>query len=231
MKWNIKPYWVKGGILAIPFSIVLIPLSVFIFSILGANAQGLIIFTVPEYWVAALGLGMRGTPASTVEVVTTITLFSCIFLARTFIFGSILGSIYGWFARRSKGVIFWILIILVWVSFLVFIAYRTQSPYNVYMSSQSAQDCRKTSNKGIENFGVSQCFKEVAVKNKDIRICDNIDPNPTNGAEDQKWFCYEEVAHATQDSAICELMPDKIYNDAGVETQRKERCQDWFLSH
>jgi len=233
MKWKNWSYWVKGGILAIPISIILIFFSLFILRLLGSGG-GFFLVMLPEFWLVTLGLGDRGISASYGEIVSVYAIVSFIFIARTFIIGAILGWIYGWFAKRNKRIIFLVLFVLTWIGLMSFISYRTQSTVNIYLSSQSEQDCEKTFNKGIENFDVYQCFKELAVKNKDVNVCNRIDGSftsySTKHADDFKWFCYEEVAHITKDSSICELIPVHTYNDF-VETQRKQNCDRWFESH
>ena len=70
----------------------------------------------------------------------------------------------------------------------------------------------------------------MAVKLKDASICDNIGKEKIfkGDPEDYKWFCYEEVAHAKKDPSICESIPEDTYNEHGVNTNRRDRCFEWF---
>ncbi|MHA1873278.1 MAG: hypothetical protein ACTSVB_04105 [Candidatus Heimdallarchaeaceae archaeon] len=226
MTWKNLSYWIKGGILAILISIIIVPLSIFIaMNFLGAE-DNVIWFLAPEFFMALLSLGMRGTPAGIVELIITLGVSTIIFLVRFFIIGAVLGIIYNKLKFRNKGKFFVIGLILLWIIFLLFVSYRTQRFSSAYGSVDSPGDCESIFRKGIENFDINRCYKDLAIKNEDLSICDRI--KIFRGSDDYKWFCYEEVAHAKDDSSICNLIPEKTYNEHNVETMRRKGCLNWF---
>jgi hypothetical protein len=224
-KWQ---YTVMGGLLAIPLSLVIIPLAFFLTRFLGAG-EDVVWFLAPEFFAVFMGLGMRGSPASSNEVVSTIIFVSIIFLVRTFIMGAIVGAVYGIFARKGKRKLFVGGLIIVFFLVIVLISYRTQDTYKAN-SVGSARECASILKKGIDGFDENRCYQELAEKTKDVSICDNI-TRPSSiekSPNDYKWFCYEEVAHAQNDPAICDLIPEVTLNERNGNTQRKDRCYQWF---
>ncbi len=220
-KW---PFWIKGGLIALPLSVLIIPISLYITQLLGAG-QDALWFIVPEYYTAALGLGMRGTPASSQEVVSTLVIVTLLFALRIFVIGAILGAIYSIFAKKEKRKWFFVGLAVIYLLALGLLSYRTQSPR--YMSLNSPSECASILKKGIDNFDENYCYKEQAVKNEDVAICDriNVDNKTT---EDFKAFCCEEVAHAKDDPLICDLISEGNFDDSKGTTRRKDSCYGWF---
>ena len=96
----------------------------------------------------------------------------------------------------------------------------------IYRSVDSPSDCESIFKKGIENFNINKCYRDLAVRNKDLSICDKV--KEFRGSDSYKWSCYNEVAHAKDDSSICELIPEETYNEHGVKTGRRDSCFFWF---
>lgn len=229
MSWKNLPSWLRGGIIAIPISFVLIPLCFIIGRILGAG-EDFVWFIIPEFFLAGMSLAMRGTPATLTETILTIVIALAIFLFRIFVIGALLGLIYGKFANKNKRKLFLMGIAIILIILLLVISYRTKDSWSVYNSINSPKECTSIFNKFIGNFDINRCYQQLAIKNNDVAICDNI-KTPSSMAEtpdDFKWFCYEEVAHAKNDFSVCELIPGKTYNKYNVETKRRDGCFNWF---
>ena len=225
MNWRKWPYWVKGGIIAIPAAILLLPMTFALARFFGAG-EDLIMFIAPELLIALMGLGMRGTPAGILEIIGVLGLFGLITLLRIFVMGAVLGLIYGKVASKKT---FWTCLILIWLLLTAGIAYKTASTFDVYYSSDSSEDCRSLFNKGINKFDTNWCYKELAVKKQDYTICDNIqEPSSIEKfPEDYKAFCYESVAQAKQDPSICPLIPPYTLTEYG-KRNRRDACYVHF---
>lgn len=220
-KFKDLPYWLKGGIIAIPLSILIIPLAFFLALYLGAG-EGIEWYLAPDLYAAAMGLGMRGTPAGTYETILTVAIAFTIFLLRTFAVGAVIGALYGYFSKKNKGKLFLLCLLVFGIVYLFFISYNTKLIWDLYRSFDSPDECNKMTNWFVKSFDKNRCYQYFAVKNKDVKICDNIvhassiEKNP----EDFKWFCYEEVAHKKDDPSICELISGESYKKYG--------CFVWF---
>ncbi len=222
-------YWIKGGLLAIPASIIIIPLTLFITRLLSAG-QEIIWFLAPEFAVAAFGLGMRGTPPAMSEVLSTLIIVGGIFIVRSFIIGAVLGAIYGIFANRNIRKIFFIGLLILYALGIGFLSHKTKDVSVAYNLVNNPEDCLSSSNKGIDNFDVNHCYQALALKNQDLTICDNIKTESIfeKAPEDFKAFCYEEVIYAKNDSSLCSLISPETYNDYNVATGRRDSCYDRF---
>ncbi len=229
MNWKNKPYWLRGGLIAIPLSVLLVPVSFFLARVFGAG-QTITWYLIPEFLLTAMDLGMRGTPAGMGETITKLLLATIIFLTRVFVIGAILGALYGLFSRWKKQKYFIAFLAAIFLIGIAAMSYRTKNVYEAYSEVSSPQDCESSSKKLIENFGVAQCYHQLAQKQSDIRICDLIDTVESEQyvTADTKWFCYEEVAHKKNDPSICEKIPAETFNEHNVNTGRRDGCFLWF---
>jgi len=228
MRWREWPYWIKGGLLTIPLAILILPLS-FVLLILLGGGEDILWYLIPEFFALGMGLAMRGTPASSSEIIMSFAIVLVIFLVRIFFIGAILGIIYGKFAIRNKRKIFFIGLLILFIALIFLVSHRTQDISRSY-DVNSPEECDSILKTGIENFDKNRCYKEFAVKNKDLSACDLINSASSieKAPEDFKGFCYEEVAHAKEDSSICALIPEKLYNKHNATTNRRDKCYVWF---
>lgn len=216
-KWNF-PHWLAGGLIILPVSLVLIPLSFFVIHAWGAG-EGSGWYIAPEFYLAAMDLAMRGTPADMAETISTFLTAGGIFLIRNFFIGAILGLVYSWFFRR-KTLFFVALLVIVYGCFLFYVSYTTQNVYQVFSEQDSVAECSSAENRLINNFLPSNCIRELAIRKKDPNLCGQISTvGVTHSLEDEQAFCYEEVAHAIDDPSFCALVPTQ---------GRRDSCYVWF---
>ncbi len=203
------PYWIKGGLLAIPLSIIIVPLSFFITYRFGADEDATQQLLAPGLLGVVMSLGMRGTPAGTEEAIITWIIASLIFALRVFIMGAIIGALYGVFAKRNKRKMFFIGLVAVYIGLLGALSYRFHNVSAVYYSVSSPKDCASAFKKGIVNFDENRCYLDLAERKQDVHICDNI-KNPSVAVESPEGFrvrCYQDVAYAAKDPSVCEIVP------------------------
>ena len=215
--------------MAIPLSFVIIPLSFLLARFFGAG-EDIIWVIIPEIFIAALGLGMRGTPAGAIETALTLGAAFIILFSRIFAIGAFIGWLYGKCKTHNMGALFLGSLALLLILLLGFSSYATQDPWAAYDAVQSPDECDDTLKRLINNFDTNRCYLHLAVNNKNISVCDHIKKRSSieKAPEDFKWFCYEEVAHAADDVTLCELIQEETYNKHGVSTGRRDVCFRWF---
>lgn len=252
-----QKYWFKGGILYTLVGIVCVAFAIsffmfepwhwfqqthttsVIFDWLGWLALGTFGLFGGAWPLVAMGLGMRGTPAETPEIVFAI-LFAVVYqLISSFAIGAFWGWIYGLFAVRNKRKYFFIGITLLITFGIVSSLYTGQDTYKVYRSMDTPSECHDFFKKFINDFDVNDCVRAVALNHEQATMCDATEPAYANvyhkDPEDMKWFCYEEVAHVKKDPAICALISSNNYRRNGcfeylgaceliTDIQYKERC-------
>lgn len=224
-----KPYWIKGGVLAIPISILLVPLTIYIAVSFGAGDE-IIQYVAPEIFVLLMGFGMSASPISLVSAIISIAIVAAIFAGKSFVIGAALGMVYEKFAAKGKEMWFWPFLLILYVLLVGILTYRTQDLWKTYASATSPQECESVTRKGVDNFNVNECYRQLAERNKDVKFCEYIDTTRETGksGEDYKAFCYEEVAHAKNDPSVCALIPEITHNEHGVENYRRDGCYRWF---
>lgn len=223
MNSKTKPYWVKGGILAIPLYFVIAPVSFFLALSLGAG-KDIIQYIAPELFFGAWGLAAaQSSSEAFLQIIFSLIVLVAILLGRIFILGAILGVIYEWFAKRDLRLLFVVLLAVVYAVGIGYLSYNTQDIWKVYGSVESPADCDDASKKLIADFNPQECYKNLAIKNQDVRQCDFIGDD-----EDYRAFCYEEVAHSKNDSSICGLISETTLNAHGVLTGRRDGCYSLF---
>ena len=216
-----KPYWIKGGLLAIPISIVVIPLSIFICLLFGEHLiERSILLIAPESFFLQMALlsGLGAPPNNIVISLITIAILIfaiLIFVLRVFIMGAVIGVIYGIFERKNKRKFFFTGLIVIFLTILGLLFYISQDPSSVYNSVNSTNECASILKKGIISFDENRCYKELAIKKQDASICYNLkSPYSFYDSDyfDLKVSCYEDVAFLKNDPAICELILDEAPN-------------------
>ncbi len=210
------PYWVKGGLLAMPVCIVALPVLVGLLYLLGKEGEMVIPILAPEVFVLIWSMAMGGAP------LTSILLMCLIFLGKAFVLGAVIGAVYGFSARRSRVRQFWIGFALLAVLVFMGINYMVQNPYTLYDTVQTAEECTDPLKKFIPEFQDFECLDRLATRTGDISVCGLIN-NPKWEARDNeiwRWSCYEDIASAKNDPAVCDLIP--------TEASMRDRCYSMF---
>lgn len=211
------PYWLKGGLLAIPLYLVIAPLTFFVAVRFIGVSDDILQFISPE--LSLVAWAFVGEP-ETSQIVLVILILGARFVARAFVVGAVLGAVYGHFAARGKRAIFFVLLIIMYLAALGALSFWLQNTTAVNYSAHSPADCRDWTKGLVKNFSTTECYRELAERNKDITICDEIRAGRGDStAEEQKEFCYEEVAHEKKDPAICPLIS---------ASGRRDSCYLWF---
>jgi hypothetical protein len=220
MNWKTMPYWVKGGVLALPVYAVLAPLSLY-FSGYFSTGNDTVWFIAPEILYGLLSWGFSGGNMTFGETVLTFAIVSAVLLLRLFIIGAILGALYGALPTKTWRASFLVLLIVLYIVGLSFISHKYQNLWGVYDSVETAADCTEGTRTSVSNFNVNDCYKRLAEKTQDVKWCDEIQaPGPgSNSTEDYRGFCYEEVAHIKNDPSICPRIADP---------RRRDGCYGWF---
>lgn len=225
MSFSRLPYWLKGGLIAIPVSILVAWATLAMWPLLGGG-QNAVWWIAPEYILAAMDLGMRGEPAGFVESATKLAIALVIFCGRMFIVGAIVGAIYGFLAKYRAGAYFLVFLVVAYCVAIAMLAHKTKNPYEVYGKAASIEECESPSHASIDYFNVNDCYEQLAVRTMDATICDKIVPRTEFESEDTKWVCYEEVARVTQDPSLCDAIPRVTLSANGGDTMRHDRCMD-----
>ncbi len=221
MGWRDWPYWLRGGIITSLISIQIIWLFSYFSNFLGWG-NNLFAYLAWPLFAALFGL-------ASVENGDVLTAFfglvSGIILTLLiyFLLGAILGAIYGRSNNKKRSLA--IIIIILFLT-LVSLAYYLKEP----SLPEGSEDCKSPLNKLQKDFNSNRCYLDLAINNQDYQVCNNIKPDKEYvalDAENYKWFCYEEVAHAKNDPSICDLIPEKTYNRFR-ETHQKDACYLWF---
>ena len=118
------PHWLKGGLLGIA---VIGAFLLWMFKVplpmMYGDSGDMLLFFAPAIFIAALGLGMRGTPASALETVLTLAIAFSVTAITYFIPGAIVGWLVGispW-RKHFTGVVIGVLLVLCVLALLLLI--------------------------------------------------------------------------------------------------------------
>lgn len=226
--WASRPTWQKGGIIAIPVALLVIPATIYI-SLYFGGGDDVIQYLAPEVFALLFGLAMSAHAATLSEVALPIVIVTAIFAIKAYVVGAILGAIYGKFFKGRYPWLFWVLLVLLYCLLLGSITYYTQDLYKTYYSANTPEECTSFSRQLVSNFNVSDCYRQLAERKQDVRYCDYIQSTGAGSRSgyDSRGFCYEEVAHVKNDPSICDLIPAAMKGSAETSS-RSDACYVWF---
>ncbi len=174
---------------------------IFLFPNFFYNGKEIIGLFFPLLFVASLGLGMRGTPASTSEVITTLIFAISLTVILYFIAGVVVSQFYRKVIkpRGRKTIIVFFIFVVIFIAGLLFYESRVSYIGATISSCQGLNISRLK-----KDFNIQSCLYEVARTTKDPVACDQIPQNNYRRRD-----CVIGVAREKMDYKICDLLSNK----------------------
>ncbi len=189
------PSWLKAGLLGI------LVLGGFLF----VTGQKLLYFA-PAFYIGSLGLGMRGEPASLVEVILTLSIAYSITAISYFIIGMLVGGL----VRYSPWTRYWAqitigILLVICIFFMMLVDYSAKKEItNRFHIGYSAEDCEK-----LPMNAQAYCYSDIyQTLEPDPMICKKILPS----YQDRRENCAKRVGSTFENVDSCDIFTDAIEN-------------------
>lgn len=181
---------------------VLIFIILFTFPNLFHDSKEMLMLFFTLLYVAMLGLGMRGTPASTDEFVTTFIFVILLTVLMYFIAGNLIYLFYTKVIKPKGKLVASIFFILIIILITSFTFYQSKVSYN----NETVSSCQGFNiSKLKKHFDTRDCLYNVSRMTDDPLACEQIPEN-----DHRKSNCVMNIAEKKIDYKICDLLSDTV---------------------
>lgn len=173
----------------------------YLFPYFSSDSKELILLFFPVLYGAAFGLGLRATPATHDETVTTLTTAILITVIIYFVAGVAVSEFFRKIIkpRGKKTIVGFFIVVILFISGFLF--YESRVSY----AGETVASCQGFSfNKLKKGFSTADCLNAVSKVANDSSACEQIPQN-----DYRRRGCVMNVAWEKMDYKICDLLSDQ----------------------